>query len=162
MQKKVKEKSVFGKILSTILFLISIVALIKVYNIYKMRDFNDFVRAEKYPYTSTFTRDKEITQNDIPSFKIESDSFNDAMFYETVEVIPGTPYKVTCKVKTENVEKLYNNYGGGAQIAIEGTTERSRAISGTGDFEQLELYFDSKNRTEVNIGFRLGGYDNEC
>lgn len=155
-------KSVFRKMLSLMLLILTIIVLVKVFGIYKSKDYNDFVRAEKTPYTSQFTRDNEITVGNNASYKIKSEEFNDAMFYETVKVDPQTPYKVTCMVKTENIEKQENNFGGGAQISIEGTTERSNAISGTNDWQKLTLYFDSKDRTEVNIGFRLGGYDNKC
>lgn len=161
MQKE-KEKSTFRKVLSFVFFIILVIALVKVYGIYKTKDYNGFVRAEKNVYTSSFTRDKEVTKTKDASYKIESKEFNDAMFYKTVKVEPQTPYKVTCLVKTDNVQKQQNNFGGGAQIAIEGTTERSNAISGTNDWQRLVLYFDSKDRTEINIGFRLGGYDNMC
>lgn len=157
-----KLKQIGKKMISLLFLVIAIVALIKAYEIYKERDFNEFIRAEKEPYSSTFSRDSKIKTGKYSSYKIESNSFNDAMFYKTIKVDPQTPYKVTCMVKTENVQKLENNFGGGAQISIEGTTERSNAISGTTDWTKLVLYFDSKNRTEVNIGFRLGGYDNNC
>ena len=39
-------------------------------------------------------------------------------------------------VKTNNVEAETENSGIGAQIAIEGTTERSIAISGTQDWQK--------------------------
>ena len=155
-----KRKSIFSKMLSLLLLICAVVVLVKVYGIYKSKDYNEFIRAEKSPYTSNFTRDKEVTTGKSASYKIESKEFNDAMFYETIKVDPQTPYKVTCMVKTENVINQENNFGGGAQISIEGTTERSNAISGTNDWQKLILYFDSKDRTEVNIGFRLGGYDN--
>lgn len=157
-----KRKSIFSKMLSLLLLICAVVVLVKVYGIYKSKDYNEFIRAEKSPYTSNFTRDKEVTTGKSASYKIESKEFNDAMFYETIKVDPQTPYKVTCMVKTENVINQENNFGGGAQISIEGTTERSNAISGTNDWQKLILYFDSKDRTEVNIGFRLGGYDNMC
>lgn len=36
-------------------------------------------------------------------------------------------------------------------------------IKGTTDgWQKVEFMFDSKNRTEVNIGFRLGAYDDNC
>ena len=60
-------------------------------------------------------------------------------------------------VKTENVEAQNGNSGVGAQISIEGSTERSSAIQGTSDWQEIELIFNSKNREEINIGFRLGG-----
>ena len=150
-----------SRIGSIVFFFFLIIVLIKVYGIYDSRDFNDFVRAEKNINISDFSRDNKITTCDYPSFKIYSDGFNDAMFFETVNVTPNTPYKVTCLVKTDNIQKLDSGNGGGAQISIEGTTERSKAISGTNDWTKLVLYFNSRNRTEVNIGFRLGGYDNE-
>ena len=155
-----KRKSIFSKMLSFLLLICAVVVLVNVYGIYKSKDYNEFIRAEKSPYTSNFTRDKEVTTGKSASYKIESKEFNDAMFYETIKVDPQTPYKVTCMVKTENVINQEKNFGGGAQISIEGTTERSNAISGTNDWQKLILYFDSKDRTEVNIGFRLGGYDN--
>lgn len=153
---------IFKKIISWILLILAIFALYKTFTIYKQKDYNNFIRAERNVYTSEFTRDKEVKYNDYASYKIESNTFNDAMFYKTVKVEPNTPYKITCKVKTLNVEKQENNNGGGAQISIENTTERSKIVSGTNDWTELTLYFNSKNRSEVNIGFRLGGYDNMC
>ena len=61
-------------------------------------------------------------------------------------------------VKTNAVQAEQENSGVGAQIAIEGSTERSVALSGTQDWQKIELIFNSKNREEVNVGFRLGGY----
>ena len=50
----------------------------------------------------------------------------------------------------------------GAQISTNGTTERSVAISGTNDWQEIEFIFNSKNRTEVELGFRLGGNAGYC
>ena len=105
-----------------------------------------------------FTRDKEIKCNNKKSYKIENPEYNDAMFYKKVKVKKNQPYKVTCMVKTKEVQAKEETSGVGAQISIEQTTERSVAISGTQDWQKIELIFNSKNREEVNIGFRLGGY----
>lgn len=64
-------------------------------------------------------------------------------------------------VKTENVENFENTKTGGAQIAIAGTSEKSENVYGTQDWKRIELLFNSKNREEVNIAFRLGGYNDE-
>ena len=40
--------------------------------------------------------------------------------------------------------------------------ERSASITGTSDWKKLEFYFNSKNREDVDVGFRLGGYDSKC
>ncbi len=134
------------------------VILFFAYQYYQLNNFNDFVRSETDLYTSTFSRDNEVKYANKRSYKISSDVFNDAMFYKKVKVNKNTPYKITCMVKTNNVQAENNNSGIGAQIAIEGTTERSVAISGTQDWQKIELIFNSKNREELNIGFRLGGY----
>ena len=52
--------------------------------------------------------------------------------------------------------------GVGAQISIIGTTEKSVAITGTQDWQKIEMIFNSKDREEVEIGFRLGGYLGQC
>ena len=81
------------------------------------------------------------------------------MFYKKIKVIPNTAYKVSCMVKTENVENMEGKYTGGAQISINGTTETSEAITGTNDWKKVTLMFNSNNRETVEIGFRLGGYE---
>lgn len=129
-----------------------------VYGNYKENNFHDFVRSETNLYTSKFKRDESVKCNNNASYKIESPDYNDAMFYKNVKLEKNQPYKVTCMVKTKDVEPKEEKSGVGAQIAIEGTTERSVAISGTQDWQKIEFIFDSKNREEINLGFRLGGY----
>lgn len=137
---------------------ILLVILYFAYQYYQINNFNNFIRSESNVYVSHFIRDKDIKYNDKNSYKIESTQYNDAMFYKKVQVKKNQPYKVTCMVKTNQVEAKENQSGVGAQISIEGTTERSVAISGTQDWQKIELIFNSKNREEVNVGFRLGGY----
>lgn len=135
-----------------------LVILYYAYEFYQSNNFNDFIRSEANLYTSQFIRDNDVKYSDRRSYKINSDTFNDAMFYKTIRVSKNQPYKVTCMVKTNNVQSEEENSGVGAQISIEGTTERSVAISGTEDWQKIELIFNSKDREEVNLGFRLGGY----
>jgi hypothetical protein len=141
-----------------IVLAILFVILYFAYQFYKTNNFNDFVRSESNMYTSTFKRDNDVKYSEKMSYKIESTQYNDAMFYKTIQVNKNQPYKVTCMVKTNNVEAEEDNSGIGAQISIDDTTERSVAISGTQDWQKIELIFNSKDREEVNIGFRLGGY----
>lgn len=135
---------------------IAIIALIVVYSKY---NYNDFTKSVQEREKTEFTRDNEVKYSKMDSYKIENKDYNDAMFFETISVTPNTPYKVTCKVKVENVENENNTRSGGAHICIAGTTERSIMIAGTQEWQELTFLFNSKNREEVNIGFRLGGYD---
>lgn len=84
------------------------------------------------------------------------------MFYKQIDVTPNTPYRVTCMVKTEDVKTKKEISNAGANISIANTVEKSKSITGTNDWQELEFIFNSKNRTSVDVGFRLGGYDDNC
>lgn len=162
MLKKSRKKGILGKIIYLIIIIILVFVSLKLYNQYTIYNFNEFTRTEYIPYTSKFTRDDEVKYSDVSSYKIYSPKENDAMFYKTIDVTPNTPYKVTCMVKTENVKTLKNVSNGGAHISIANTVEKSKSITGTNDWQKLEFIFNSKNRTSVDLGFRLGGYDDNC
>lgn len=149
-------------IASYIIIIFLIIAIIFLFRIYKSNNFNNFILSERNSGKSSFSRDNEEKYQNKTSYKITSQSYNDAMFSEKIKVKKDTPYKVTCMVKTKDVESSKNVAGSGAQISIEDTTERSTAVAGTTDWQEIEMIFNSKNREEVNVGFRLGGYIDEC
>ena len=147
-----------GKLIGNLIALtILTVFLIFAWKIYQKNNFNDFVRAEYNLDTSEFTRDEDVKFGDANSYRIDSPIFNDAMFYKTIDVTPNTVYRVTCKIKTQDVvtEKEYTDAG--AHISIGNTFEKSDNVIGTTDWTEVTLYFNSKNRNKVDLGFRLGG-----
>lgn len=150
------------KISYYISLIILLIMLYFAYQFYQANNFNNFVRSETHLYTSQFTRDKETKYNNKRTYKIENPTYNDAMFYKKVKVQKNQSYKVKCMVKTNNIQTKEETSGVGAQISIEETTERSMAVNGTKDWQPIELIFNSKDREEVNIGFRLGGYLGEA
>lgn len=154
---KYKNKASFGNITYIITLIFLCTMLYFAYQYYQTNNFSDFVRSEANLYTSEFKRDSEIKYNNQRSYKISSAEYNDAMFYKSIKVEKNTPYRVRCMVKTNDVTSEEEKAGVGAQISIEGATERSVAIQGTNDWQEIELIFNSKNRESVNIGFRLGG-----
>lgn len=147
---------IIKNIISIAIMAIAIIALVVVYSKY---NYNDFVKSVRERDKTVFSRDSEIKYSKMDSYKVENKEYNDAMFYETVSVTPNMPYKVTCKVKVENVENENNTKTGGAHICIAGGTERSIMLSGTQDWQELTFLFNSKNREKVDISFRLGGYE---
>lgn len=159
MEKDKKKKCFISRIIYLIILIFLIWASYKLYNKYQVNNFNDFIRTEYKPYVSEFTRDSEIKYSDKSSYKISSKEENDAMFYKEIKVTKNTPYRVTCMVKTEDVKTIKEVSDGGAHISIADTVEKSRSITGTNDWQKLEFIFNSKDRTSVNIGFRLGGYE---
>lgn len=151
------KKGIGSKIFNTIFWMILIIIIYKLYGVYKTYNYNGFFKAESDIGITNFTRDNEVKYTYDYSYKLESENFNDAIFYKKVSIKPNTPYKVTCMVKTKNVETENGKTNGGAQISISDTTECSKSITGTNGWQKLEFIFDSKNREEIEIGFRLGG-----
>ena len=150
-----------GKIKATTMVYIVIIVFLILFAraLYCRYNFYDYTKGIREAGRTSFTRDSKTVYSDEDSYKIENKSFNDAMFYKKIKVIPNTAYKVSCMVKTENVENMDGKYTGGAQIAINGTTETSEAITGTNDWQEITLMFNSNSRETVEIGFRLGGYE---
>lgn len=154
MQKTIR---IIKNILST---LIIIGLLFVLYKVYKSNNFSEYIRAEFNSGISNFSRDSGEKYSKMDSYKIENTDFNDAMFFKTIPVIPNTSYKVSCMVKTKDVINKNENTDAGAHICINETVEKSDNITGTSDWTKIEFIFNSKNRQEVQIGFRLGGnYD---
>jgi len=146
-----------SKISSWIFMIILIIIIYILFGVFKSHYFNGFIKAETKIGISEFTRDKEVKYSEGYSYKITSPTQNDAAFYKEIEVEPHTPYRITCMVKTENVIPSAENTDGGACISIIEAPEISKSITGTSDWQKIELMFNSQNRTTIKLGFRLGG-----
>lgn len=142
------------QVLSYIVMVVAIIVLIIFYNKY---NFNNFDKNIRLANLTEFTRDNKVKYSKNSSYKIENKEYNDAMFSQTISVTPNTPYKITCMVKTEDVEKQDKLSEGGAFICLTGTEETSRMLTLTNEWQELSLIFNSKNETQIDVGFRLGG-----
>lgn len=150
-------KKIGLNIFSIIFWIIIIVILSKLYVTYKIYYYNGFSKAESTIGITKFTRDNKVKYSKYDSYKIESNEFNDAMFYKEISVKKNTPYKLTCMIKTQDVVNKTEKSEGGALLSLIGYTESTEGITGTNDWQKVEFIFNSKNRDTVNIGFRLGG-----
>lgn len=146
-----------SKISSWISMILMIIIIYILFGVFKSYYFNGFIKAETTFGISEFKRDKDVKYSEGYSYKIASPTQNDAAFYKEVEVEPHTPYRITCMIKTENVIPSAENTDGGACISIIESSEVSKSITGTSDWKKVELMFNSKNRTSIKLGFRLGG-----
>lgn len=146
-----------SRLSSWISMAILITIVFVLFGIFKSHYFNGFVKAEITLGISEFRRDKTVKYSDMDSYRITSPTQNDAAFYKEIYVEPHTPYKITCMVKTENVIPSAINTDGGACISIIEASEISKSITGTSDWQKVEMMFNSKNRTTIKLGFRLGG-----
>ncbi len=147
------------KVISTIFTLIIMIALVgAIIFVYNRFYFNDFSKAQEKDHITSFYRESKVKFNNDNSYCIENTDFNDAIFFKEVTVEKNTPYKVTCMVKTENVESTEPETSG-ACISVLDTIEQTTPLQGTNDWKRLTLYFDSQNSESMKIGFRLGGYN---
>lgn len=151
------------KIIGNIVFFIIILIILFLFNIfYQKYNYNEFEKSEYYAQKTKFTRDNKVKYSKNSSYKLESEEYNDAIFYKKLNVEKNTVYKITCMVRTEGVQAQKQNSNAGAQISVLNTVEKSKNIIGTSQWQELELLLDSKDRSEIEIGFRLGGYDDNC
>ena len=150
MENNKKGKNFF----STILIIVMIVVLVSFYRKY---DFNYYSKGLINDGSVSFSRDNKREDGRQRSYKIENHNFTESMFFKEIPVKSNTPYRVSCMVKTEEVEQLDNNSMAGAQIILKDTEEHSKVISGTNDWTKLEFCFNSKNNDTATIGFSLGG-----
>lgn len=156
-----KKENGESKIVSIIITVILIIILIVTAKLFKKNYYNGFEKAVTAEGKTNFTRDDKVKCSNSNSYKLENYEYNDSTFYKEIEVEPNTPYKITCKVKLENVEPE-KNADSGVTIGLLDTTEYSKPIKGTSDWQQIEYMFNSRNRQKVKISYRLGGNDGDC
>ena len=151
-----KKISIFFNI---IILIVAIIAIVKLWHIYKINDFKEFTKAEFESGISEFTRDDKVKYSNAYSYKIYSSDYNDALIYKNIQVDRNTPYKVSAMVKYENVENREELSEGGVNIAIMDTLEKSESYVGSSEWKRISFEFNSKERDNINIAFRLGSYD---
>lgn len=149
-------------VLNIVFVLIIIVGAFFVYDFYATNNLNDYTKSALVQNSSEFTRDRNVKYSSQRSFKINSPEYNDAMISKELKLKKNTPYKLSCMVKTENVESENNKTGSGAHLSIDGRTTRSIAVTGTKDWQKIELLFNTKGDEKIKVGFRLGGYIDKC
>ena len=145
-------KKWISRIIILILFIAMAISLAIIYNKYY---FNDFMKVKS---NAAYYRDTKQRCNDKKSYVIESKDFDNALFCKEIKVEQDTPYKITCMIKTENVESDKPDTAG-ACIGVMGTADQTLPIQGTHDWQKVTLLIDSKEKESLNIAFRLGGYD---
>ena len=112
---------------SNILYIIFILILIGIMlHIYGEYYFNDYLKSVKMPEKTSFYRDGINKYGMQKSYCIESSDYNTALFSKYIDVKKNTPYRVTCYIKTENVENNIEKKAGGANICIADTVEKIR------------------------------------
>ncbi len=141
--------------------IITIVIIFIGFKLIQKMNFNGLQLGNGATGTSSFSRDSKEKFNGEVSYKIQSDDYRDAMFFKKIKTEKNSVYKVSCKVKTEDVKCIDGNYGG-FNICLKDKVNKSQSISGTNDWTEVKFYFNSYNNESVDIGFRLGENTGDC
>ena len=161
IKKKKEQKRKLISTMNNIILLTFIILFIYIGQFfYQLQNFGYFVKAVEDSTKVEFLRDDETRYSDNKSYRIVNKEFTTSMFYRTIEVEKYTLYKVTCFIKTEDVEGT--NQVSGAQIVLKNTEEHSNVLKGDKDFTYVEFLFNSKNNDTVDVGFMLGGINGDA
>jgi hypothetical protein len=87
---------------------------------------------------------------------LRSSTADDAMLWQKVVVKPKTRYLLSGWVRTEKVAIAEKGGSVGANLSIWGGYEASRSLIGTEDWTYQAVMFGSGDRTEIEVGARLG------
>lgn len=147
---------------NAIFIVILIVIAMSIFNIsYAMLNTGNFSKLATIKNTTIFTKDNNVKYSNLQSYKIENKDYNNSAYYQTIKVKKNTPYKISCMIKTNNVNVTNENKNDGAKISILNSEEESTAITGTNDWQKISLMFNSKNEENLQIAFMLGGNSEE-
>lgn len=105
---------------------------------------------------ATFVWDDTQAHSGSWSAKISSATANDARFLQDVAVQPNTDYRLSGWIKTQDVAHTSESVDAGANLSLYGTYTRTPALTGTNDWTQVSLDFNSGSSSYVAIAARLG------
>ena len=103
----------------------------------------------------------ELGHSGVRSVRVLSEQGADASWSATVPVQPGTAYKLSAWIKTENLRPARGAALGALlnvhemQDPVHGAT---KGLLGNNDWTRVELDFDSGSMTEVTINCLMGGW----
>jgi hypothetical protein len=90
------------------------------------------------------------------SARLRSSTADDAMLWQKVVVKPRTRYLLSGWVRTDQVAIGEKSGSVGANLSIWGGYEASKSLIGTKGWTYQTLMFGSGDRTEIEVGARLG------
>ncbi|MCP4450480.1 MAG: hypothetical protein GY809_03390, partial [Planctomycetes bacterium] len=87
--------------------------------------------------------------------RISSAEGTDAAWFMQLKVRPFSRYKLTCRIKTENVTP---STGQGALINLHGSDFRSEVLTGTNDWKLVTIEFPTYAQGSVQLNCLFGGW----
>lgn len=116
---------------------------------------------EEWKYESWFTEEAlglarvDMLDGNNAAYIFCGSGGNDVRLYQTIKVKANSYYKLTCRIKTDNVAG-----GAGANISVNGSLAKSEGVMGTSEgWVEVQLVGKTeKGQKELAVCVRLGGY----
>jgi len=90
------------------------------------------------------------------------DSFGSMTFArQVIPVKAHTAYRLSGYVKVKDVHEIGGAGKAGANLILGSTQVASRAISGTDDWQEISVDFDTQDKTVIRVGPAVGFYGNK-
>lgn len=105
---------------------------------------------------ASLTWDLDAAHEGTHSIKTSAPLPNDTAWVQTVSLEPNTNDLLSGWIKTENVEQTHDGVDAGANLCLYGTFDHTPAITGTTDWTQVRMAFNSGPTGSITIGARLG------
>lgn len=105
--------------------------------------------------TGTHKIDKKETYRGNPTLRLDSKDPDHTMATQVIAVEPNTRYRITAMVKAENIQ-FHEKGKDGPCLGIRGTFEKTKPLPKAFDWQEVVFDFDSKDRTEIEVGPHLG------
>jgi hypothetical protein len=106
----------------------------------------------------TGVMDESEKRDGKPVFRITNSKGDDTLVMQKVTVKPQTRYRMTGYIKTKDIVPDNKRDKTGASLAIKGGFESTEMIQKTKPWSKVSLDFESGNKTEIEVGPRLGQY----
>jgi hypothetical protein len=100
--------------------------------------------------------DEKKSKSGTSSARVQSSTADDAMLWQKVKVKPKTRYLLCGWSRTDGVAVTEKSGSIGASLSVWGGYEASKSLIGTKDWTYQAVVFGSGERTEVEVGARLG------
>ncbi|MCR5809104.1 MAG: glycosyltransferase family 39 protein [Clostridiales bacterium] len=160
------------KLLSILAFLLAMILCAPVMaqnaSLVRNGDFEKFDESDKFPdYWDFHSYEAEYKENygnasafceqdaergSVLHITVKED--DDAAVYQAIRVEPLSIYRISCFIRTENVEN-----GGGANVALRDIIACSEGVYGTSGWQEVTLIGKTgPDQTSIVVSCRLGGY----
>ena len=90
------------------------------------------------------------------SLVLTSEKGADTSWYADVPCEPNTNYALSAWVKLDNVKAIRG--GRGVLLNVHGTDNATKGVTGTSDWQKIEMTFNSGGQTRLSINCLYGGY----